>query len=444
MNTVAMPNKKQNQLRFLSQSARLEEAINPLIIRMTSWAISISLISFLAWASITNISEVSRAPGEVTPQGFQQIVQHFEGGLVHEIHVSEGDVVQKGQILMILDGVGVQEDLVRAKSEQIFLSLQKERLKAYVDHRKPNFEPWKSGNETLVAEQSKIFDTMMDSNAKERSIIQDQIAQKKQAISVLSTRLATTKKNQVLMETMHERRSVLHGDGYISDMKYLESEQELNRVKGDNSMLMSQIKQSQQEIKEYNSRLESLDAKNREQAYQQLNAIEGQLVQNQEIIEKISNRVTRLEIKSPVRGLVKGLNVNTIGGVIQPGESLMEIIPLDRQLVIEVRIPPQQVGHLKIGMPVQVKVSSFDFARYGSIRGELEFISPTTFEGERGERFYRGRIKLDQNYVGKNPRNNIILPGMTVMADIITGEKTVMSYLLKPIHNSLKTAFTER
>ena len=122
----------------------------------------------------------------------------------------------------------------------------------------------------------------------------------------------------------------------------------------------------------------------------------------------------------------------------------MEIVPLDRQLVVELRIPPKDIGHLKIGMPVQVKVSTYDFSRYGSISGALEFISPTTFIGERGERFYRGRVKLDQNYVGQDPNQNVIVPGMTVMTDIITGDKTVMAYLLKPIHNSIETALTER
>jgi HlyD family secretion protein/adhesin transport system membrane fusion protein len=172
--------------------------------------------------------------------------------------------------------------------------------------------------------------------------------------------------------------------------------------------------------------------------------VDGLLAQNHEVLEKMNNRVGRLDVQSPVNGLVKGLTVNTVGGVIQPGQALMEIVPLDSQLVVEVRIPPQHIGHLKVGMPVQVKVSTFDFSRYGAITGKLEFLSPTTFMGERGERFYRGRVRLDKNYVGTNEAQNIILPGMTVMTDIITGDKTIMAYLLKPIHNSIKTAFTER
>lgn len=446
MTTIALKHSssKAKQLRFLSQSARLEEAVNPRIVTMTSWAVSLTIVAFLGWASVTSINEVTRGPGEVIPQGFQQIVQHLDGGLVREIRVNEGDVVAKGQTLMILDGAGAQEDLARARSERIFLELQRERLKAYVENRTPDFSVWQSTQPQLVAEQKKIFATMMDSNAKERSIIVDQIAQKKQSISTLSVKLDSTRKNLALTQNMYDRRKGLHDQGYISDMKILESEQELNSLRGDSASMGSQIGQARQEIQEYQSRLNSLDAKNREQAYQQLNTIEGQLAQNQETVQKLNKRSERLVITSPVHGLVKGLTVNTIGGVIQPGQQLMEIVPLDRKLEVEARIPPQQIGHIKIDMPTQVKVSTYDFARYGSITGHVETISPTTFEGEHGERFYRVRIALDQNYVGTDPRNNIIVPGMTVMADIVTGDKTILSYLLKPIHRSLQTSFTER
>jgi HlyD family secretion protein/adhesin transport system membrane fusion protein len=141
---------------------------------------------------------------------------------------------------------------------------------------------------------------------------------------------------------------------------------------------------------------------------------------------------------------VKGLSVNTIGGVVQPGQALMEIVPLDKDLVVEVRIPPRYIGPMHVGQRVQLKVSSYDFSRYGSIGGTLDYISPTTFMGENGERFYRGRVRLDQNYVGHSPRQNIIMPGMTVMADIITGNKTILEYLLKPIHRALLSSFSER
>lgn len=435
---------KEAQLRFLSQSARLEEAVNPMVVRLTSFTICASVLAFLGWASITSINEVARAPGEVTPQGFQQVVQHLEGGLVQEIKVTEGQVVNKGQVLMVLDGAGTQQDLERAKSEQVFLSMQKERLSAFVNGREPNFSKWLPAQKALVDDQIKIFQSMLQARKEERGIIEDQIAQKKQSIAILSSRQDTVRKNLALSRDMYDRRKDLYSNGYISHISFLQTEQELNALKGESNMVYNEIQQAKQEIKEYESRLQSLNSKYRDEAYQQMAQVDSLLAQNNEVLAKMNNRVNRLDVQSPVHGLVKGLTVNTVGGVIQPGQALMEIVPLDSKLVVEVRIPPQHIGHLKVGMPVQVKVSTYDFSRYGSITGELEFISPTTFMGERGERFYRGRVRLDKNYVGTNEAQNLILPGMTVMTDIITGDKTIMAYLLKPIHNSIKTAFTER
>lgn len=444
MGKKAKKTSKQDQLRFLSQSARLEEAVNPRIIRITSWTICASLIAFLGWASMTNIDEVSRAPGEVTPQGFQQIVQHLEGGLIKDIRVTEGEIVEKDDILVILDGAGTQQDLERARSEEIFLSMQRERLKAFSENRKPDFSPWQTNHKTLVEEQQNIFESMLQTRKEERGIIADQIAQKKQTIAILSARQGMVQKNLALANDMYNRRKNLHSEGYISHINFLQTEQELNTLKGESNMIYNQIQQARQEIREYEGRLQSLDSKHRDDALQQINQLQSQLAQNREILAKMNNRAGRLEVQSPVRGLVKGLNVNTIGGVVQPGQALMEIVPLDRQLVVELRIPPKDIGHLKTGMPVQVKISTYDFSRYGAIPGTLEFISPTTFIGDRGERFYRGRVVLERNYAGNNPEQNPVLPGMTVMTDIITGDKTIMAYLLKPIHNSIQTALRER
>ena len=154
-------------------------------------------------------------------------------------------------------------------------------------------------------------------------------------------------------------------------------------------------------------------------------------------------KTRRVPPAAAIIGQNLGLAVNTVGSIAQPGQTLMEIMPLDEKLVVEVKIPPQHIGHLKPGLPVQVKFSSFDFSRYGFVNGELSQISATTFTGQNGERYYRGLIDLSQNHVGRD-QNNLIMPGMTAMAEIITGEKTILQYLLKPVHNAMKTAFSER
>lgn len=435
---------RERQMRYLSQSVRLEESVHPRLVHLTIASVSVAVISFVLWAGMANIKEVARAPGEIVPRGFQQVVQHFDGGIVRAIKVTEGAVVDEGQTLVELDGAGTQQDMDRARKQQVTLMLQRERLRAFVDDRAPDFTRITGASEAQVAEQRKSYQSMIDARAKEREIIVDQISQKKHAISMLEARRGTAGQNVRLMQDMHDRRKTLHSRGYVSQIGYIQTQRDLNASKGELSALAREIEMGKASLKEYDMRLESLTATHRDNAYQMLDQVEAQILQNEEILSKAQQRVDRLAVKAPVRGLVKGLSVNTIGGVVAPGQSLMEIVPLDERLVVEVRIPPRYIGPLKVGQPVQVKVSSYDFSRYGTVTGTLEFISATTFTGENGDRFYRGRVLLDKDYVGHESQKNMIMPGMTVMADIITGDKTILEYLLKPVHRAMLSSFSER
>lgn len=433
----------ENQIRHLSQAVQLEEAVNPTIIRTTVMTIGISIIAFTVWAGFTNINEVARTPGEVVPNGYQQVVQHLEGGLVKEIDVSEGDVVKQGEELIRLDGAGFAEDLERAKGKQLALSLQEERLRAYLEKREPDFSRFAITDDSALRDQKNFFKSMETSNAEERNVVQEQIVQKKRIIGSLQSELKTAQGNLAISQQLFDSRSQLYQKGFLSETKYLEAQQALNSINGDISQIQSRLSVAQAEIKEYQNRLNSVGLTQNDEINERLDAILVEKAQNEEILRKLKERSARLSIRAPVGGIVKGLSVNTIGAIVKPGETLMEIVPMDHEMVVQVKIQPQHVGHIKPGQAVKVKLSSFDFARYGLVNGKLEQISATTFNGENGDRFYQGRVKLDQNYVG-NDNRNMVVPGMTVMAEIITGEKTILQYLLKPIHNSLKTAFSER
>lgn len=430
-------------MRYLSQAIQLEEAVSPAIIRTTMMTISTVIIGFTVWAGFTNINEVARSPGEVVPSGYQQIVQHFEGGIVHEIDVKEGDIVKKDSVLLRLDDTGVAEDLERARAKNTALLMQEERLRAYLEKRAPDFSRFGGNSGTLVRDQQNFFDSMEQNNEEERKIIREQIEQKKRMVSSLGSELKTARDNFEITNRLFEKRAELHKKGYLSDTKFLEAQQNLNSIKGDIAQIQSRLSVTQAETSEYKNRLSSLGLNQKDQVNERLDAIIVERVQNEETLKKLQDRYERLSIRAPADGIVKGLAVNTIGAVVKPGETLMEIVPIHNELVVEVKIPPQHIGHLKIGQPVKVKLSSYDFARYGLLNGTLEHISATTFSAQDGERYYQGRIKLEKNYVGSDKRN-MVVPGMTVMAEIITGRKTILQYLLKPIHNSLTTAFSER
>lgn len=434
---------REKQLRYLSQSIRLNESTSPYLVRATMLITSVTVITFIAWAAVADIHEIAHTPGEIVPSGFQQVVQHLEGGIVRDIAVKEGDIVEKGQLLLRLDGAGAEQDLKRAADQAIVLGLQEERLRAFIEKREPKFGPSALARADLMRDQEAFFQSTKQAQQREQDIIRDQIRQKRQNIDTLNADLQTAQENFKIMEELYARRQEMNARGVLSQMKLLETQQNYNMIKGQIRNLNSQITAARSAVSEAESRIEALSAGSIDDASQRLDAVTISRAQNEETLQKLQNRVARLDIRAPVRGTVKGLSVNTIGSVVPAGQTLMEIVPADAPLVVALKIPPRYIGHLKTGQPVQVKISSFDFSRYGSMRGKLEFVSAATFTGEGGERYFQGRVKLDHDYVGQDRRNSL-LPGMTVMADIITGDKTVLAYLLKPIRNALSTAFTER
>lgn len=433
-----------SDLRYLTQTPLLEEMYVPRVIRTALLSFSIAILLFIGWASFTLVNETAKAKGEVVPSGYVQIVQHLEGGIIREILVKEGEFVSKGQLLLRLDGAGTDRDLSELEARQMALKLQAERLRAFVEGRAPAFGNIPNANAAAIAEQQRIFDSMMDAHGKEGDVLRNQIIQKKQEHEALQQRLATVEQSIRLVREARDIQKSLHEKGLTSRFRYLEKEEALNALMGEKQQVISNIGRAAEQITEYENRLASLSASNQDESWQQLDQMESEIAQNQEMISKYAGKVDRLEVRAPVDGLVKGLEVNTIGGVIAAGQKLMEIVPYNQQLVVEVRIRPGDVGHMNIGQPVQVKVHAFDYARYGAIQGSLEFLSATTFLDETGKSYYRGRVRLQRNYAGNDPRQNIIMPGMTVDADIVTGKKSIIAYLLKPIHNAAATAFTER
>lgn len=431
-------------LRYLTQTPLLEEMYVPRVIRAALLSFSVAILLFIVWASFTMVNETAKAKGDVVPSGYVQIVQHLEGGIIREILVKEGEFVSQGQLLLRLDGAGTDKDLSELEARQMALKLQAERLRAFVENRAPSFGSVPNADSTAIAEQQRIFDSMMDARGKESDVLKNQIIQKQQEHEALQKRLTTVEQSIRLVREARDIQKSLHEKGLTSRFRYLEKEEALNALMGDKQQVISNIGRAAEQITEYENRLASLSARNQDESWQQLDQMESEIAQNQEMISKYASRVERLEVRAPVDGLVKGLEVNTIGGVIAAGQKLMEIVPYNQQLVVEVRIRPGDVGHMSIGQPVQVKVHAFDYARYGSIQGSLEFLSATTFLDETGKSYYRGRVRLQRNYAGSDPQQNIIMPGMTVDADIVTGSKSIIAYLLKPIHNAAATAFTER
>lgn len=433
-----------DDMSSLSQSSAFQETALPKLLRLSIGSLSLATFAFIIWAALTPVKELARTEGKVVPSGYSQLVQHLEGGLVREILVHEGDFVQKNQVLVRLDGAGSEEDWREQEALVRGLSLQRERLRALIDERDPDFSSLGAAPEQ-VKEQRSMFDTASKAHQHERAVLEEQISQKQTALNRIRKSLATANSNLSISGESQAIYSNLAKEGLASRTAYLKKQEEFNTRKGDVDSLSQQRLEAEKELTEYRQRLDALTAQQRDTAYNDLHRVESELAQAQEALKKRHDRVERLEVRAPVMGYVKGLQVNTIGAVIPAGQTLMEVVPVEEQLVVELRIKPQQIGRIAPGQEVHVKVDSYDYVRFGTIDGTLESISATTFTDEiRREDYYKGRVRLERNYVGNVPGNHKVIPGMTVDADIVTGEKSVLAYLLKPIRSAMYNSLTEQ
>lgn len=432
------------QTRYLAQSVLLEESGGSKIVRATIFTLALMVAAGIFWASITRMEEVAVTTGEVIPSGRVQLIQHLEGGVLSAILVREGDLVKKGQVILKLDPAGALSELNQYRARLIGLELKAERLRAFGSGREPDFSKTPEGLEHLRADQETIYAIQMNAWQSRREVIVQQIAQRVSELALQDKQESTLKANLDLLTQELTIREESVKKGVSSPMGLLSTRRDVNQAQGDLANLLLERRKTRQTLTEFKVRLAELDATLKETALSEMGAVTRELAQVRETMAKFEDRVRRLDMTAPVAGVVKGLNVHTVGGVIPPRETLMEIVPLDEELLAEVKISTQDIGHIQVGQPVKVKVLTYDFARYGGVEGSLKKVSASSFMGEDGAPYFQGLVSLSQQHVGFNPRQNIILPGMTVEADIRTGDKTMLQYLLKPVYSSVNEAFRER
>jgi len=433
------------QTRFLAQSVILEEAGSSGLIRVAMVTICLVICAFIGWAYVTNVDEVAVTSGEIVPTGQVQSMQHLEGGIISDILIKEGELVEKEQVLIRLDPSGAATELNQTKARRAALELQAERLRALGTGREPDFSFVGSEYNKLVEDQIVIYDSQIEAAENRRKVLVSQIEQRKQELALFEEQEETLSRDADLKLEELKLREELFKKGLTSKIVYLDAKRAVNDVRGELANMLVERQRTEESLDEAHRKLEELDTNSKEQNLNEMGIVTNELAQINESLSRLFDRVRRLEISAPVRGIVKGLKFFTVGGVIPPGAVILEIVPLDKELVVETKITTRDVGHVKIGQPVTIKVTTYDFARYGGVSGELREVSATTFVDEAtGDPYYRGLVSMDRGYVGFDPEINRILPGMTVQADIKTGRKTLLEYLLKPVVSSVKTAFRER
>lgn len=432
------------RIRYLAQAVALEETGNPLLAQMVVGTVSVIVLLFVIWAALTHVDEVAMATGSVVPSGKVQVVQHMEGGVVEAILVREGDRVHVDQPLIRLDATNLKTELHEMRLREMSLSVQSQRLLAFANDEPLKFPAYGPEYHGLILDQERVYQSQVLARDEKNSALQSLIRQKQADIHLLDEQERTITEKISILKEEFELKKRLTERGLSSKMRFLEAQRELNQAEGERMQIVAKKQQMRNVVEESQINLRELNAQLSRQAMTEMSAANAELVQVQEAVKRLSSRVEGTVITAKVEGIVQSLNVNSLGGVIAPRAVLLEIVPMDRELIVEAHISGRDVGHVKVDQPVTVKFTAYDFARYGGISGRLRQISPTTTADERGEPYYKGTIVLDASYVGEDPKLRPVMPGMMVQASIQTGYKTILEYLLKPIYTSVRQALQER
>ncbi len=438
--------KSENRTRlakFLAQPLRLEEHGPPRTLNQLLAVTFLFVTAFMVWTMVTEIQETAMAPGQVQTEDKVTVVQHLEGGIIQDILVSEGDVVKKGQPLVRLAGRGALADLGALRARQVALTLESERLRAFVGDRPPDFSAGRDYPH-LVNNQAQILDLQLKAKRSKEQVLKSRIAQRRQELGSLRERLTNLERRFKLTKEAVEMRRKLVSKGLVSRLLYLESEQAFAKAEGDIAATKGEIKLARESLNEAETSLKELDATTINQAIEELGRAGNELAQINEAIKKSTDRADRLVVTASAAGTVKGLIGRSRGSVIGPTDVLMEIVPKSAKLVAEVKVSPRDIGYVRVGQDAKIRITTYHVARFGSIDGKVTNVSPSTFRDERGEPYYKATIALAQTYVGGRSGRHPILPGMVANADVITGSKTLSTYLLLPIYRSIEGSFGER
>lgn len=412
---------------------------------LLSLTIFLLLVTFLLWANQAAIDEVTRGMAQVIPSQRVQIIQNLEGGILEEILVAENQIVQKGDILVRINNSLAASQYRDASNQAIEHEAALVRLTAEADGTKPKFAEKSVDYPQLQEDQKNIYNARQQQLDSELRVMKAQQSQKQQEIAEMKGRQKQLQQSLIVVQKQLDIAKPLWEQQLYPEVDYLKLEREIITLRGDIEALELGLPRIQQAAEEAKQRIQQRKAEFRSQALDELSRHRIELKSLQETIAAGKDRVTRTDVRSPVHGTIKQIYINTIGGVIRPGESITEVVPLDDTLLIQARIRPADIAFLHPGQAAMIKITAYDFSIYGGLAGVVEQISADTIQGENeDESFYKVKLRTKTNSLTYRGAKLPIIPGMTASVDILTGHKTVLAYLLKPILKMKQNALRER
>lgn len=431
--------------RFLSYRSVAVADPSSRTLSLTVWVTAAVLLSALLWAGFAVLEEVTTGEGKAIPSSKVQVIQNLEGGIVTDIFVREGQVVNKGDTLLRLDDTRFMSSRSESEVDRLTLTAQVERLAAEAEGR-PLTLPAQvtSSAPQVAADEHALYESRQRRLASEQRTLNEQLRQKTQELAEFRSKQEQFRSSLALVQQELDMSAPLVGSGAVSPVEILRLKRNAVEIRGSMNANTLAIPRAEAAISEIRSRVQESELGFRADAARELNEKRNDLARISASRIAIDDRMSRTTVVSPVRGIVKTLKVNTIGGVVQPGSDLMEIVPLEDNLLIEAKVRPQDVAFLHPGQKAMVKFSAYDYTLYGGLPARLELIGADTVTDDKDNSFYLIQVRTDSNHLGSDSKPLLIIPGMIATVDIITGEKSVMDYLLKPVLKARAEALRER
>ena len=414
----------------------------PLRARILLHALFAVFILFIVWASLVHVDEITKGEGKVIPSQQLQVLQSLDGGIVTDILVKEGQIVKEGQVLLQIDPTRFESSVKENRSLYLSLTAKAARLRA-IGEGKPFVPPPEVINEdaATAAEEQRLYAAANSELEAQVAIARQQLAQRGQEQAEANARQRQA--SQAYESSMKELSVTkpLLASGAVSEVELLRLERDVSRFKGERDVATAQIARTQAAMNEASRKIQEVELMTRNTASKELSETMSRLNSLIQSGTGLADKVKQSAIRSPVRGTVKRLLVNTVGGVVQPGRDIVEVVPLEGKLMLEAKVAPKDIAFLAPGQKAVVKFTAYDFSVYGGLDAKLEHIGADSVTDERGNTFYTVRVStVNSTLSGGQP----IIPGMVAEVDIITGKKTILSYLLKPVLRAKQAAFTER
>ncbi|MGR3617727.1 MAG: HlyD family type I secretion periplasmic adaptor subunit [Paracoccaceae bacterium] len=396
------------------------------------------------WAANARIEEVARATGRVVPSGKARVVESLEGGIVRDILIREGDAVEAGQVLVRIDDTGSSASLGELRAQMLALTVRSLRLEAELSgaealsFERSDIDP----TSPQAAREIAIFDTRSASHFGQRAVLDAQLNQRQREIEETEANLTRVAEGIALLE---EEILLKDESGVVPRAQIIPLERELSARRQEQDGLVSRREQARAALREAEARLEELKLQRRAEISVERSDALNQMSVIEESIRSASDVVSRAALRAPVTGVVSVMNVHTVGSVIAPNEELMQIVPEDDSLQVEARVRPEDVAFIYEGLPASVKLTSFDFTIYGALDGKVRRVGVDAQQDEAtGEIYFPIIVETENNALIHKGETYEIRPGMVASVDILTGERTVLDYLLKPFRKAQLEALRER